>query len=706
MQTMEGGGPEFRQGNPVTGEDGITLVAEGRSFHCSKRKLIEASDYFRAMFSNNFKERGKTTIELQDIDADCLQMLLQYVETGTFVVSPDSILALLQTAAMLQFGRVQKECEQQVLASLSCDACLEVYLVTTTLGLQNIATAALTMAVWNFPEICKKPQFHQLAINELIDYISNPALYPGPEGEWAVWEAVVSWIEDNEVEKSPFLMQLLLCLDFQALTVQDISNMLFYPCVSENIEAVQLLEGLQTLKKERGTEISYFSSETNKILQQAAKEAAVAAEAGEQRPRQSREIRINKDTMRTVESILDRPRRSPPQVPCVVGFKRSSAAMRKKKKAKNSDNEEEEEYDITSSRVRNAELIPVIYSFNPTTNKMMEELALSKLCEGPVHCSGYQVCSLGPSIYIFGGEYLFGNGNWNKSVWRYSTASRKWIIENSLPQPRRHQMICVVDSVIYLLGGYGKYRVVQSSVDAYDTTSGEWLRCPDMPHCVSHGAVCNFKGRLMVFTQEMQLLTYYPKMKKWSAIPVRSPNKQGYRAALTWENAVYLIDNCSPKVYQYLPEGGHTISYFGHFTTPPVNVCMVDGIIYSFSHDDLDDSHVIEVLDVTEACPNATKTKSDNSKQGMEMEDASRQRQKSESSERSDSVVSRKEDESSGGKKGQERSESDSSSSSSSSFRASKEIWREKETGPFIFTTKCPADTTFSLGCFPLLKLK
>lgn len=64
---MESGGTDFRQGSAVTGEDGITLVAEGRSFHCSKRKLIEASDYFRAMFSNNFKERGKTTIELQVI---------------------------------------------------------------------------------------------------------------------------------------------------------------------------------------------------------------------------------------------------------------------------------------------------------------------------------------------------------------------------------------------------------------------------------------------------------------------------------------------------------------------------------------------------------------------------------------------------------------------------------------------------------------
>lgn len=70
---------------------------------------------------------------------------------------------------------------------------------------------------------------------------------------------------------------------------------------------------------------------------------------------------------------------------------------------------------------------------------------------------------------------------------------------------------------------------------------GDWSYCPDMPHCVSQGAACAFKGRLMVFTPEMQLLTYYPTMRKWSAIPVRSPSKQGYRAALTWEDCVYLI---------------------------------------------------------------------------------------------------------------------------------------------------------------------
>lgn len=46
-------------------DNSITLVAEGRSFTCQKAKLISASDYFRAMFSSNFTEHAKSTVELQ-----------------------------------------------------------------------------------------------------------------------------------------------------------------------------------------------------------------------------------------------------------------------------------------------------------------------------------------------------------------------------------------------------------------------------------------------------------------------------------------------------------------------------------------------------------------------------------------------------------------------------------------------------------------
>lgn len=70
-----------------------------------------------------------------------------------------------------QFISVQVACEQQVLASLSCDTCLEVYYVTSALGLSHIATAALTVAVWKFPEIAKKPLFHHLSLSGMCFHV-------------------------------------------------------------------------------------------------------------------------------------------------------------------------------------------------------------------------------------------------------------------------------------------------------------------------------------------------------------------------------------------------------------------------------------------------------------------------------------------------------------------------------------------------------
>ncbi|KAK8723006.1 hypothetical protein OTU49_011993, partial [Cherax quadricarinatus] len=656
-------------------EDDITLVAEGQQFVCCKAKLIASSDYFRAMFSNNFTENGKNTIELKDIDAECLLMLIQHVKCGNYTIPSDSVLALLETAAMLQFISVQSACEQQLLASLSCDSCLEVYFVTSSLGLTQTAMAALTVALWNFSEIRNKPQFLQLSFNELVEYMSHPSLYSGPGGEWAVWEALVSWIQANEVERAGHLVQLLRCVDFHSLTSADISNMLFYSIVSENDLAVQVLECIKKLKKSL-LETSDCNQNSDKDLliqriNECLEEQRNSKKCDSDRDDNGQiEERDEEKKVRTiVESLLKRLKRKLSQVACVVGFKRLQSSQRKKK-AKNSDDEDEVDV-VWTSRMRNSEMSPVVYSFNLASKKIVEEIVLTKLCDSPVQCSGYQVCSVGCSIYIIGGEYHLGHGNWNKSLWRYSTASRKWISENMLPQPRRHFMVCVIDSVIYILGGFGRHRVVQCSVDAYDTKAGDWLHCPDMPHCVGHGAACAFKGRLMVFTQEMQLLTYYPSMKKWSAIPVISPSKQGYRAALTWSNSVYLIDNCSNQVYKFSPEEGKTVTNFGRFKTPPVNVCVVDGKLYSFSHDDLDDSHVIEVLDVAEenhvSTAHATvlqtrehSTQSCKEKQASQIEH---------------SVV------------------------------FSKEVWREKETDPHVFTTKCPADATFSLGCFPLLKL-
>lgn len=402
--------------------------------------------------------------------------------------------------------------------------------------------------------------------------------------------------------------------------------------------------------------------------------------------------------MAEVKKILKKPKRKPPLLPCVIGFKRTNT-FSKKKKAKLSDEESDDETILSrpSFRRQNMSAIPVVYSYDPYNKVVKEELTLTKLCEGPVPCSGYQVCAIGPSVYILGGEYLLGHSNWNKENCSYNTATKKWTLNTSLPQPRRHHMACVLDNVIYLLGGYGKHRVLQSSVDAFDTLTGAWRQCSDMPQAVHTGAVCSYKKRLLLFTQDLQLFTYFPERDRWSSSSLISPHKQGYRAALPWENSIYLIDNCSTKVYKYSPEEENkNISYFGRFIAPPVNLCIIDGAIYSFSHDDVDDGHVVEVLNVSEnsqkssyavelrrnegsLCPVQTETMD---KDGFNLECS--QILNSHKSEQLNKHLS-------------------------DDLRhqnvIAQEVWRERDDGPHFFTTKCPADLTFSFGCFPIMKI-
>lgn len=57
--------PGAMEGKAAQDSDTVTLVAEGRHFLCKKTKLMNRSDYFKAMFSSNFSENDKKLIELQ-----------------------------------------------------------------------------------------------------------------------------------------------------------------------------------------------------------------------------------------------------------------------------------------------------------------------------------------------------------------------------------------------------------------------------------------------------------------------------------------------------------------------------------------------------------------------------------------------------------------------------------------------------------------
>ncbi|XP_076040270.1 kelch-like protein 38 isoform X2 [Oratosquilla oratoria] len=567
----------------------------------------------------------------------------------------ENVLSLLQTSAMLQFPRVQKECETFITASISVDLCLEVYHTTHALGLLHIAQPALLFALWRFNDVVQSNCFLQLSIEEVTHYLSDEALNAGKEGEWKVWEAIDKWIEHDELERTEHLKKLITCLDFHRLTVNDISNILFYPVVSAQSEIVQLLEYVQRLKR-----TVKCIKDLNSVLEDPETEDEDVVKS------------IRKDAIK----CLSKPSRKLPFLPCVVGFQENKKF---KKKLKTSDDEDEDS--ISVSR-RNKKLMPVVYLYNWRTKQIQVEVVLDKLYEGPVSCSGYQLCSVGPYIYVTGGEYMLGHSNWNKALWCFDKTRRKWIKEDTLPRPRRHHMVCVLDDIIYLIGGYGKYRIIQDSVDSFDTSRGRWTECPPLPQPVGSGAACAYNNQIWVFNHDTHLFKYFPGSRYWQTSTLPQCQNQNFRAALPYGDYIYLIEQCSYKVYKFCPDS-EKVHVFGQFRSAPVNVCQVDGKLYSFSHDDFDDSHVIEVLDL--------KTEGDHPQQGQtcSSKDSSftDSCEKSAIQEQSDLEVSQQEQ-----------------CSIATTIRMSQEEWQETESGPHMFTICCPADVTFCLGCFPLLQ--
>ena len=62
---------------------------------------------------------------------------------------------------------------------------------------------------------------------------------------------------------------------------------------------------------------------------------------------------------------------------------------------------------------------------------------------------------------------------WYKQVWCYDSLKNTWRIITELPTPRRHHSIAVNGNFVYVIGGFGRHRIIQNTVDRYDVINGE-----------------------------------------------------------------------------------------------------------------------------------------------------------------------------------------------------------------------------------------
>jgi len=75
-------------------------------------------------------------------------------------------------------------------------------------------------------------------------------------------------------------------------------------------------------------------------------------------------------------------------------------------------------------------------------------------------------------MYISGGQNDIGRGQFEKDVWKFDAFKRTWSVVTQMEIPRRNHGTCSSETELFVLGGFGKYRVLLDSFQKYDTVTG------------------------------------------------------------------------------------------------------------------------------------------------------------------------------------------------------------------------------------------
>ncbi|XP_063906038.1 kelch-like protein 23 isoform X2 [Zophobas morio] len=431
----------------------VTLEIQGTPIQCSRTDLIQNSDYFKAMFEGNFIESEKKVITLNEVEPEAMKTILKLLWDKEHVISERNILSVLQAACMLQFLQVKETCIEQVERSLSVNNCLKIWVHTEHLVLKNVYCKAKLLALMEFELVKKTDYFFELTLDEVVNYLGNVNLQC--LSEFDVWETVVTWYENLEEQKAEVWLKLLPCINFTAVTIDQIDDMISSRCVAKHDFVCSVLRCVIAVKK--SDDLYNFSEKCVNY----AKMLLLSKE---------------RNSLGFPCILLDNVQPKPIQSTVYYYDK-----FKRKRKYGVLENNPHSDFFVVYVDVATHSL-RLLFDIEP---------------DNFVGLDGFAATGYKNFVFLYGGEYVLGKGKWNYDFHIYDIVSAKWKTKK-LPFPRRHFESCVCGHHLYVVGGTGPFRVIQENLFYYDIQKEEWSKEIKLPCSGRQIKCCAFDNKLFI----------------------------------------------------------------------------------------------------------------------------------------------------------------------------------------------------------------
>ncbi|XP_074643380.1 ectoderm-neural cortex protein 1-like [Tubulanus polymorphus] len=201
---------------------------------------------------------------------------------------------------------------------------------------------------------------------------------------------------------------------------------------------------------------------------------------------------------------------------------------------------------------------------------------LEQLPSDFVYCLGMKAYIIGKYLYLTGGERKLGKNGWMMDVWCYDLIFMTWKVVTKLTQPRRNHTICSHGDYLYLIGGFGRHRLILDSAERFNIKTGIWENLPDLKECVFSAVAAVSDDTIFVVKTHFQC--FDTCNNEWTMKPSPVTFDSGLQSATTFNNHIYLLGQYSAILWRYNP-ATHTIEELVRFPHPGVG-CIKSSRFY------------------------------------------------------------------------------------------------------------------------------
>ncbi|KAM8953550.1 kelch-like protein 6 [Pelodytes ibericus] len=188
----------------------VMLCVGNKVFSCHRVVLAAASNYFRAMFCNELKEKYEERIVIRGVDAETMDIILDYTYTSKVVITKQNVQKILEASSLFQFLRMVDACSSFLSEALHPENCVGILRLADTHSLDPLKMRVQNYIIQNFSQVLNHEDFLELQPEILYHILKSDELYVTEEAQ--VFETVINWVHYKQSERLSLLPNLLECV--------------------------------------------------------------------------------------------------------------------------------------------------------------------------------------------------------------------------------------------------------------------------------------------------------------------------------------------------------------------------------------------------------------------------------------------------------------------------------------------------------------